>query len=317
MGGTDSPATSYKSLLNISMGNSENGFHAAFRQFVPEYHEILYAQMVRDYGTDGFNKRLVKSVIELTPDVIFMQLNDVGSVTLDSIKALSNLTDVFIMWTSEAAKNMPEWYPPLMPHAILCYANDDYVNETIKRGYNSYFFNIFDETKYTPLNYAKTRDIVFAGSKSDNFPMSGYRNRMVEFLHINYGNNFQVFGNGWNFGNYISRSGMNDIYNQAKIGIDCSQIELKRYVSDRPFHIMASGTFCLCKHYPDAEKDFIDGQHLRFFDTYEEMKTLIDYYLKHDAERNKIAAAGNLNVRDRFGFKNLERVINTIRTYPF
>lgn len=64
------------------------------------------------------------------------------------------------------------------------------------------------------------------------------------------------------------------------------------YHSDRLANIPACGAFELAKRVPGYELLFQDGKHLRYFDTIDEFFELADWYLKHDREREEIAAAG-------------------------
>ena len=301
-------------LLYITGGNNEEGLSSAFKKFVPQYHEIVYRDLIMNYDIYGFNERLIPMIKEINPDVIFIQGNDIGYITVGSIKKIHHeiKPNLFLCWSSEGHEPIPKWYDDILPYVICCFASENNVIEVQGRGYPSYHFNLFDEDVYNPMESGKLKDIVFAGDNYTKFPMSKFRLNMVNFLEDTYGEKFHVFGNGWVRGKFASRREMNVNYNQAKIGIDCSNIELSRYTSGRPMHIMASGCLCLMKHYPNDEMDFTDGVHVRFWDTYEQLQELIDYYLVHVQEREEIAAAGNLWVREKFGYKNLEKVINEI-----
>ena len=67
---------------------------------------------------------------------------------------------------------------------------------------------------------------------------------------------------------------------------------VRLYHSDRLINYLSCGTFVLAKRVPNSDLLFEDGVHLRYFDSVEEFFELADWYLKHDQEREKIAAAG-------------------------
>ena len=58
---------------------------------------------------------------------------------------------------------------------------------------------------------------------------------------------------------------------------------------------------------------FVDGVHLRVWDSFRELLHLIDYYLNHNEERMQIARQGHDYVRENFTFDNM--VKNLIKIY--
>ena len=68
--------------------------------------------------------------------------------------------------------------------------------------------------------------------------------------------------------------------------------DVRLYHSDRLINYLACGTFTLAKRVPDSDLLFADGVHLKYFDTVDEFFELADWYLKHQAERERIAIAG-------------------------
>ncbi len=79
----------------------------------------------------------------------------------------------------------------------------------------------------------------------------------------------------------------------ARLGVHVNAVnDVSMYHSDRVTHYLACGTCVLSKRVPDSEKLFKDKEHLAYFDTVDELKGLIDYYLAHDDERQKLASRG-------------------------
>ena len=62
--------------------------------------------------------------------------------------------------------------------------------------------------------------------------------------------------------------------------------------SNRLTRLLAGGTFAMAKMFPDANLLYEDGVHIKYFDEIDEFFELAAWYLKHDAERRKIADAG-------------------------
>lgn len=64
------------------------------------------------------------------------------------------------------------------------------------------------------------------------------------------------------------------------------------HIKLRDFEVPMSGGFYLVEKAPDYDQMFIDGKEIVTWQTFPELLEKIHYYLKHDDEREKIAAAG-------------------------
>lgn len=85
---------------------------------------------------------------------------------------------------------------------------------------------------------------------------------------------------------------MPSIYHSSKVVLDQSHFtDVDRYTSNRHWIITASNAFSLTKRFPGCELDYPEGTRA-YFDTFEESLELLAYYLKNDAAREKIRAAG-------------------------
>jgi spore maturation protein CgeB len=74
---------------------------------------------------------------------------------------------------------------------------------------------------------------------------------------------------------------------------------------------MGSGVLCLDKEY--KEMPFIEGVHLRTWQTVRELINLIDFYLEHWNEREEIAKQGEKFVKENYTFDVM--VKNIIKEY--
>jgi len=142
---------------------------------------------------------------------------------------------------------------------------------------------------------------------------------MVQYLKEKYKNRFGVYGNNWNSGNGSLMGDLNkevDCYRGCKIAVNLSHFDYDKYSSDRIFRMMGTGAFCLTKWYPKIEEDFIDGVHLRVWKTFEELSSMVDYYLapQNQAERRGIAEAGQYLVSTKHTWEtrldDLTKIIN-------
>ena len=91
------------------------------------------------------------------------------------------------------------------------------------------------------------------------------------------------------------------------------------YWSDRVYETMGRGGFIIHPWIKGLQDEFIDGVHLRYYeyDNFKELKRLIDYYLKHDTERERIRRAGHEQVRNGCTYKarltEALRVVEAVR----
>jgi len=106
--------------------------------------------------------------------------------------------------------------------------------------------------------------------------------------------------------------GINYLYaiSGARIGVNVNAVNsVKLYHSDRLTHYLACGTCVLAKKVPDSDLLFEDGVHLRYFDTVEEFFELADWYLEHEAEREKIARAGMQRAHTEFNCEKIAQYL--------
>jgi hypothetical protein len=69
-------------------------------------------------------------------------------------------------------------------------------------------------------------------------------------------------------------------------------ISIKDDINMRIFETMGTGSFLVTNYIPTLDKLFEDGMHLVTYKNYKEMISLIDYYIRHDQERELIAKTG-------------------------
>ena len=87
----------------------------------------------------------------------------------------------------------------------------------------------------------------------------------------------------------------------ARIGISINaENSIPLYHSDRFTHYSAGGTMVLAKRVPESNLLMEDGRHVRYFDSGEECLDLVDWYLKHEQDRQEIADAGMMHCHHTF-----------------
>ena len=65
---------------------------------------------------------------------------------------------------------------------------------------------------------------------------------------------------------------------------------------------MGAGGFLMSNYQPELAEYFIDGQDIVLFDSPEDMRWKVNYYLQHDEERQQIAQNGFEKVKKEFSY---------------
>ena len=148
--------------------------------------------------------------------------------------------------------------------------------------------------------------VVFVGSKKYH-PEWTYRPKLINWLGDTYGKGFEHYGGD---GIRIVRGKeLNNLYASTRIVVGdtlCPDFTYENYWSDRIYETMGRGGFIIHPYISGLEKEFIDGENVVFYEykNLKQLKELIDYYLTHDDEREKIRMAGHNLVKENYTYKN-------------
>ncbi len=93
-------------------------------------------------------------------------------------------------------------------------------------------------------------------------------------------------------------SEMPKVFNQSKINLNMTIPNIKSGVPLRVYDILGAGGFCLTNFQAELPMFFENEKHLVWYYNNEDLYEKVDFYLKHDAERQRIAAAGQEYVRE-------------------
>lgn len=99
------------------------------------------------------------------------------------------------------------------------------------------------------------------------------------------------------------------VFTGSKINLNISLRSIHSGIPLRVLDIMACGGFVLSNRQPEMADCFAEGTEIVTFDSPDECLEKARYYLGHDREREKIAAAGQRKVQEAFSYpKGLERL---------
>lgn len=164
---------------------------------------------------------------------------------------------------------------------------------------------VFDQECYYKKQQL-SHDVIFVGSKRYHAEWP-YRPKLIKWLGSTYGNSFEHWGGD---GLGVKRGDdLNQLYATTKIVVGdtlCPNFDYSDYWSDRVYETMGRGGFIIHPYISGMEKEFEDKKHLVFYEynNFSQLKDLIDYYLEHDEEREKIRFAGHKLVKEKYTYKN-------------
>lgn len=142
-------------------------------------------------------------------------------------------------------------------------------------------------------------DVCFVGSY-DYHPEWPYRRRLVDFLSDTYGRRFVKHGAPESC---VRGDALNRLYASAKVVVGdslCVGFDHPHYWSDRIYETLGRGGFMIHPYIFGLEEEFRDREHVVFypFGDFAALRRLIDYYVKHDDEREAIRRAGHARVKE-------------------
>lgn len=259
-----------------------------------------------DVTQPNFQQKLQVQLELNRPDLVFLQLQGL-TISLQILHKLKRSGAIILNWTGDARVPLPQWYLDMAPHVTMSLFSNDVDTHTVRtHGFRSNFLNIgYDPHIYTPFGerLLKPYDIVFMGNNyQTTFELSTFRKEMVNLLYDTFGEQFGLFGQGWD--RSAGECGTDShkeakFYRSSKLAISLSHYDLQRYFSDRMFRLMGCGTLCLVKSYPGLEIDFTDGENVVVWKTLDELCEKIRYYIEHPHERLRIAKRGTELVESR------------------
>jgi glycosyltransferase involved in cell wall biosynthesis len=309
------------SVLNASLMAGEgiiNGFTEEMKKcFSGGYSTI-------NPGVKDFNSKIVALCEKMAPDIVFLQIQTPGIITVETAKKLAEKSFV-INFSGDIRCATEQWYFDVGKEIQLStFSNMRDVEECRKRGIAADFLQIgYNPDIYRPIRLeadllAERKDSIVAmfNNYGNQFPLGPERERVVNALLKRYPTEFSVYGSGWG---YRASGELNSSqhaeahkYNQACIALSISHFLEPRYFSDRLLRSVGSGTFTLTHRYPGLELDWIDGQHLVAFNDLPDLINKIDYYLENVAEREQIARVGELHARKNFTFECMANNIKSL-----
>lgn len=96
---------------------------------------------------------------------------------------------------------------------------------------------------------------------------------------------------------------MPKVFKESKINLNMTIPNIKSGVPLRVYDILGAGGFCLTNFQAELPMFFENEKHLVWYYNNEDLYDKVDFYLKHDSERERIATAGQEFVRQNCSYE--------------
>ncbi|MGE3310935.1 MAG: FkbM family methyltransferase, partial [Limisphaerales bacterium] len=275
------------------------------------------------YKTPDAGSRLWDEVVAMRPDLVYVEsARNIEPAVLQRIR--SELGIPVTMWFGDACVN-DEFvqrilsYAPSVTHQVTV---DRHVALAARKagipqvefipffGYDHYF---------RPLDVPKAHDILFSGKSYHRsfkrYPFAAERLAFVQRVNREFGARLRIVGEDWEslgISNLhparIPEWDVNRLNNESRIVLAYDAAHVDGFTSCRTYHALLGRTFILLRKFPGAERLFINGEHLVWFESEQEGIDLLRHYLAHPEECDRIARAGYQHVRaNGWMFSNVVR----------
>ena len=104
------------------------------------------------------------------------------------------------------------------------------------------------------------------------------------------------------------------VFATSKINLNVTLRSIISGIPLRVIDILGAGGFCLTNYQSEIAEYFVNDESIVWFESYEDLFTKLDYYMRNDAAREKIALRGHEIVEKEFTYeKRFEEMFSKIR----
>ena len=284
-------------------------YHIPLRKIFKEVVNFDPQEEIYKYGKKVMNQKFLNFLRKEKPDYIhlFLVWDEFYPETFIKIKEI--LPNVRVThWNGDDDIKFENYTIPYSP--AIDYQFISQLQFTKK--YDSYglpWFDLLgaDTNKFRPLNLKKKYDVVFIGTPK------GDRLKYMRHL-LKKKINFALGGAGWDdypeFKKYyigkIPDEKFIELINQTKISLCFSQNFFSvPHVLERSLAVNACKAFALTEYVEGYFTKFTEGKDFASFKNEEEMCEKINYYLKHEKERERIAEKAYEKIVKKFSNQKL------------
>ena len=261
----------YMLLRYNQLGFDWDAWPRSFEELGMDY---LLLEGMRHVGRE----KMKDAILSFKPDYLLFILKDNLSFIKDISRDLKSIGTKVIYWFCDPEHPQKEDLSSVIDFMFL--TNRGQIDE-YKKAYNLkkvyYMPQGYDPYIQHRLNMKEIYDIGFSGAISKE-PLHKTRKELIMLMTQRY----QV-----SISNKI-RNNIPEFYSRSKIVFGVSDFDYELYTSNRFFVALGCGACYITKKFKGVELLGENKKHLLWFETKEELFDILDYYLSHDSEREKI-----------------------------
>lgn len=167
---------------------------------------------------------------------------------------------------------------------------------------------IHEPDAYLGKAYPLKEQIIFLGNRTS--PFYDNRRKLYDDLTKRYKTKFKWYGEE----SIIRGDNLNNLLASVKIVVGDS-LPGKHYWSNRIYEVLGRGGFLLHPEVEGLDKEFTPFKHFVPFerDNFDQLTELIDYFLIHDKERERIRLEGHKYCKENYTYKHrVQEFINLL-----
>ncbi len=273
------------------------------KPFMPDKLKRYYC---KTNGRYQMNQDLLTEVKKGSYDLVF--LSKAGKIDWEIISEINKKTRTWYWFVDPIETAMEMNAKNYVQRCTWCSATFSNVTDFFKKyNKNSYFITQGSDPSLSinEENSTKEIDVIFVGSKDNK------RKRYIEYLKKNRVGVIWFGPGADNPPIYLDE--LFQKYKKSKLILNFTRD--KHGFSARVFKAMGLGSMVLTEYCEDIGKIFEKGKHLDWFFTKEECLEKIQFYLKNNDLRERIAASGAEYVQSNFSWsKIIDRILEVINT---
>jgi spore maturation protein CgeB len=288
------------------------GVISALRQIFRRVCEYDYRRRHIEVGVIRANEEIVDIVKRERPKYVLWvtSLNEVLESTFKIIKQYGSKVIGWFFDDEFRFDTYSKWWIPYLDYFLT--SDKNCVQKYKDLGANVLHFIVYSSPEiFRRLALPKRYDVSFVGSKIAD------REKWVVGLHT-MGVSVKTFGRGWDCGR-VPLEQMVEIYNTSRINLCFMKTCVKNamQMKCKIFDICMCGGFLLCEYTPGIEEYYEIGREIVCFESLIDLKQKIEYYLRHEDEREQIAEAGYQRAIKDHNFQvRLAHLFQTLENFP-
>ncbi len=126
---------------------------------------------------------------------------------------------------------------------------------------------------------------------SENFKVDHYAGEKADSIKASYRG----------YADYMKK--MPRIFATSKINLNITLRSIISGIPLRVIDILGAGGFCLTNYQSEIAQYFVNDESIVWYESYEDLFTKLDWYMRHDTERERIAKAGHEIVANDFTYE--------------